>query len=61
MVLNLSNLKEEITVNKVALEESFKFKVTVPWDIDYEALKVNTASSYNKTMGNVLVSNQIKE
>ena len=51
MVLNLSNLKEEITVNNVALEESFKFKVMVPWDIDYEALKVNTASSYEKNNG----------
>ena len=61
MVLNLSNLKEEVTVNKVALEESFKFKVMVPWDIDYEALKLNTTSSYDKTMGNVLVTNQINE
>ena len=64
MVLNLENLKEEITVNKIALEESFKFYVMVPWDIDIGVVNAKEMT-LNKNIAeedcNILLSYQIKE
>ncbi len=34
LVLNLPNIKDKITVNGNDLEESFKFKVMIPWDME---------------------------
>ena len=64
MVLNLSNTNEEVTVNKIALQENFKFKVFVPWDIDFEAgdaKSLQTKYDFDVEEGNVLVSHQIKQ
>ena len=59
MVLNLSNTKDEVSVNKTALQETFKFKVLIPWDIDFEAgdtKSLQTNYDFDVEEGNVLVS-----
>lgn len=64
LILNLSNTNEEVTVNKIALEEAFKFKVMVPWDIDFEAVKnndINIDYGFEEEEGNVLLVNQINQ
>lgn len=62
LVLNLENVQEKVKVNGIALEESFKFKVTMPWDIDADAGKKNditTDHDLEEEEGNVLLVNQI--
>jgi len=62
--LNLSNIREEVRVNHIVLEETFKFKITVPWDIDIEAGKNNDMTAnydFETAEGNILLTKQIKE
>ena len=64
LIINLGNIKEEVSVNQIALEESFKFKVTVPWDVDIDPGYNNDLTvGYNsdKEEGNDLLVNQIKQ
>jgi len=63
LVLNLPNIREEVLVNGNELEESFKFQVTVPWDIDIDpGDQSDLAIEYklDEAVGNVLPTNQIK-
>jgi len=36
MVLNIPNINGHVFVNRNELKESFKFKITVPWDMDVD-------------------------
>ncbi len=63
LVLNLPNISEEVLVNGTEIEELFKFKVTVPWDIDIDPENKSDLTIENNLVdetGNVLTSNQIK-
>ena len=64
MVLNIPNINEEVLVNRIALEESFKFRVTVPWDIDVDpGHNSNLTVGYHsmEKEGNILQVNQINQ
>ena len=61
MVLDIPNIREEVLVNNIALLESFKFKVTVPWSIDIDpGLDSDMTVRYNPDddKGNILMANQ---
>ena len=54
-VLNLPNIKDQVSVNGCDLEESFKFKVTAPWDIDAH---INTGKAIDITMDYDIFENE---